>query len=225
MVTMRLDDAIARHSRARVRRPFRIATLVTLVGIYGAAALGASGGARAADTVGGARLEGTFLVLGRVTKAIGIPAEKRGATVLRGWVFAPGCPTGPCATVTLERQRAGGVDLIALHSRAPDYYVGKGSFTVAVQCGRRTFPAGEVVPFTITVRITATTTATDGLDATNIRGTYVNLTRINRTRCVAAYGRDAAKFHGHVISTLPPTPPAPPPAPPAPPAPPTPPTT
>ena len=48
------------------------------------------------------------------------------------------------------------------------------------------------------VAVEGATVATSYDSATRVRATYVNRRRINRTRCVAALGHDAASYHGHL---------------------------
>src|SRR6059058_5652854 len=57
-----------------------------------------------------ARLEGQFLLAGRVTVAKNIRDERVGQTITRTWTFTPGCPTGVCQTLGVVRRRAGGSD-------------------------------------------------------------------------------------------------------------------
>jgi hypothetical protein len=152
-----------------------------------------------------ARLQGPFLLAGRVTVANNVSGERVGQNVLRTWTFTSSCRTGECATVSMVRPRAGGTDSLVLHLRAPGYYVGQGSFSAPLRCGNQTYRNGEAVPFTITVRVTAAVVV-GGVDAaTRVGASYANRSRTNRTPCVAVLGHDAATYHGHLVLSSPPT--------------------
>jgi hypothetical protein len=146
-----------------------------------------------------ARLVGQFLLAGRVTAAVRIPGEHRGQTVSRTWVFSPVCRSGPCAQITLTRQRGRSFDRLALSQTAPGSYSGQGSFYAPLRCGGTTFAKGVRVPYTITVTITAAAASDFGVLATRVNATYLNRRRINLTRCVGVLGHDAANYHGHIV--------------------------
>ncbi len=149
--------------------------------------------------VSAARLQGQFQLAGRVTVAFDVRGERRGERVLRTWTFTPMCPTGPCPAVTLVRSRARGTDTLLLHRTAPARYAGRGSFLAPLRCAGRTYPKGEKVPFTITVRITAAAVSNGIVVATRVRASYANHKRVNLTPCVAVLGHDGAQYHGHLI--------------------------
>jgi hypothetical protein len=161
-----------------------------------AAAVTTSTAARA-----GLRLAGTFALAGRVTAAVGVPGERRGMTVLRQWTFQPTCPAGSCRQLILTRPRAGGVDRVLLRRVSSTLYTGRGRFTAPVSCAGATAPAGERVEFVVTVRIAAAVPTPAGPLASRVRATYESTARRNLTRCVAAFGRDAARYHGHLLPT------------------------
>jgi hypothetical protein len=181
----------------------------TIVSIAAALVLtGAGAGAAAAQStqaqpVGSARLQGSFLLAGRVTVARNVRGEYAGQNVSRTWRFTPLCPSGQCQTVVLVRQRAAGSDTMTLERRAAGHYSGQGSFTAPLICDGRTYPKGERIPFTIAVTIDAAIVQNDVLVAGRVSATYANLRRINNTPCVAALGHDAAGYHGHLL--LPPS--------------------
>ena len=152
-------------------------------------------------TPANARLQGRFAASGRVTVASNIPGERVGQTVSRTWTFTPSCATGVCSTIFLVRSRASGSDQLVLSLRAPGYYVGSGSFFAPLRCGRHTWRRGSVVPFTITVLVTAAALAGSDVVATQISATYTNPARSNRTPCVAVLGHDAAVYTGQVVPT------------------------
>jgi hypothetical protein len=150
-----------------------------------------------------ARLQGTFALTGRITTAVKVPGEHRGQTISRLWTFTPACSASSCATVRLARRRAGGTDRLSLHRRTPGYYTGAGRFYAPLSCAGVIEQRGEVVPFTITVRITATAPSPSGVVATRIRATYTNRKRTNLTDCVLPPSHDAASYHGSLSSQAP----------------------
>jgi hypothetical protein len=143
-----------------------------------------------------ARLGGAWAMLGQVTRAVGIPGERRGETVSRTWTFTPLCPVGQCPTVALQRNRSAGTDSLVLTRRSPGYYMGTGSFYAPVRCHRVSYRKGQLVPFTITVRITAAVAAGAAVDATRVTATYRNRKRIGLTRCVSPPSYDSASYVG-----------------------------
>lgn len=145
-----------------------------------------------------ARVAGQFQMSGVVTIAKGVSGEYPGEAVQRAWSFVPLCAAGPCPSVQLVRQRAGGFDTLILNLTAPGSYSGRGLFYAPLRCCRRTWLRGESVPFTITLQITAITTVGDVPLATAIRATYSNPKRRNRTPCVASPGHDAAVYSGQL---------------------------
>jgi hypothetical protein len=153
-----------------------------------------------APSPGSARLQGQFLLTGHVTVARNVRGERAGQNVMRTWTFAPACAARACATTSLIRARSGGSDKLVLHRRRRGYYVGNGSFYAPLRCGQRTYNKGEAVPFTITVRVTATTVSAGVVFATGVSASYTNRSRRNLTSCVAVLGHDAATYRGHLIA-------------------------
>lgn len=148
-----------------------------------------------------ARLQGTFLLAGRVTVADDVRGEHRGEAVLRRWTFSSPCAAGPCATVQLVRRRARGTDTVRLRRLSAGYYRGSGRFYAPLRCAKRTYSKGESVPFTIAVRVTAATVANATVLATGVRASYTNRTRTNLTPCFAVLGHDAATYRGHLMGS------------------------
>lgn len=186
----------------------RVAAVAALAGAA-AAALPAAGAASAAGAVNplvsAARLQGNFLLAGRVTVARGVRGERRGQRLTRTWGFASPCPRGQCTTVLLLRQRANGGDGLKLRRTGPGRYRASSTFYVPVRCGRQLVTRGEAVPFTITVRITAAiATDPNTVQATQISATYSSGRRRNLTPCVAVAGRDAATYRGSLVPPSPP---------------------
>ncbi len=133
------------------------------------------------------QLQGTFQMTGTVTVANNVRGERVGEIVHRTWTFTPQCPTAPCATVRLVRQRATGTDTLTLHQTGPDSYAGAGRFFAPLRCTGRVYRPGQVVPFKITVHVTATG---------HLNATYVNRSRVNLTPCIGVLGHDAARYTG-----------------------------
>lgn len=173
----------------------------TVIAATGAAlAFGAAGAAADDPAPSGPRLAGTYLIAGRITDAVNVPGERRGQTILRTWAFTPTCPAGSCLTVTLARQRVGGFDTVLLRRIASTRYQGSGRFAAPVVCGGRSYPQGELVPFTITVQMTAAIATAAGPVATRVNASYVSKRRTNLTPCVALPAHDAASYHGHLAA-------------------------
>lgn len=180
------------------RRLLRTTSAAALAGAA-TVALAVPAAAAAPIPTSAARLQGSFQLAGRVTTAVNVRGEHRRDVVQRVWSFLSACPAGPCTHVTLVRKRATGSDKVVLTRRAPGSYDGHGSFTTPLRCAGRTYAAGERVPFTITVRITAASSGPSGIVAARITATYVNRSRVNLTPCVAFLGHDSARYHGYLI--------------------------
>jgi hypothetical protein len=161
-------------------------------------ALAAPAAAAQTPPAAGARLQGTFLLAARVTMAVNVAGERRGQTFIRTWTFTPQCAAGPCSSVLLTRQRAGGTDTLLLTEQPSGQYTGSGQFYAPLRCRRRTNPRGELVPFQVAVTITTTIVSDGTVVAGRINATYVNRARQNLTRCVQPPSRDAATYHGHL---------------------------
>jgi hypothetical protein len=153
-----------------------------------------------------ARLLGFFRLSGRITVADGVGRERPGQPVHRTWAFLPLCPAGACGRVELVRLRYRGRDTLVLRRVAPALYIGAGRFYAPLRCGDRTYPNGEAVPFTVTVRVTAAVRSGLGVLASRLRASYTNRQRINLTPCVAFPGHDAAVYRGRLLGSPPPAP-------------------
>jgi hypothetical protein len=176
----------------------RVRTLVRVVGTVAALGAPVAGSAAAAadPLLAQARLGGVWGMAGTVIRAVGIPGERRGEKVSRAWTFTPLCPIGQCATVALQRTRSRGIDSLVLTRRSPGSYTGTGWFYAPVRCHRVSYRKGELVPFTIAVRITAAVATSAAVDATRITATYRNRARIGLTRCVSPPSYDSARYIG-----------------------------
>jgi hypothetical protein len=146
-----------------------------------------------------ARLEGNYILRGRITVATDVRGEHVGERVRRRWRFTPMCPTGRCPEVGLTRGRGRAVDPLVLRSVAPRLYRGSGVFYRPLRCGRILYKRGEKAPFTITVRITSAVDFAGVIVATAIHARYVGHKRINLTRCVRPPARDSAVYRGQVV--------------------------
>jgi hypothetical protein len=133
------------------------------------------------------QLQGTFLMTGTVTVADNVRGEHVGQVVQRTWTFTPLCPTLPCGTVQLVRQRRTGLDALTLHETYPGSYTGAGRYYAPLRCAGRIYRPGQEVPFTITVQVT---------DTGQLSATYVNRSRINLTPCIGVLGHDSARYTG-----------------------------
>jgi hypothetical protein len=147
-----------------------------------------------------ARLGGYFGVTGVVTRAVGVPGEYPGQHVSRTWVFISSCATGPCHTIELVRQRTGGNDKVILRQVRPAFYAGVGSFDAPVRCGRHRYRRGELVPFRITVRITAAVVQGPTVSATRFAADYRNVARTGLTPCFSLPSYDSASYVGSPLA-------------------------
>jgi hypothetical protein len=157
-------------------------------------------GAPPPPLVAAARLQGVWGLNGLVTKAVGVPGERAGQTFTRLWRFTPLCQAGACTAILLQRPRVGGGDRILLQRRGAGFYTGVGTFVAPLRCQGRTFSRGALVPFTISVQITAAGQLGTLVQATQLHATYRNRKRINLTRCVPAPSYDSAGYGGALIS-------------------------
>lgn len=191
---MRRRGSTTRRTAGMLRR--RAAALTILASLAVAPAASAQ-----TAPVAAARLQGSFLLAGRITTAVNVAGEHRGQTFGRTWTFTPQCATGPCTSVTLTRPRAGGTDTIVLTEKEPGSYAGSGQFYAPLRCAGRLYPQGESVPFGVSVTITTAIVAADGsVVAGRVNATYTNRARTNLTPCVEPPSHDAASYHGHLTS-------------------------
>jgi hypothetical protein len=176
----------------------RAAASIALAGFVSLAAAPAYAAPRA-------RLDGTFVMRGRLTVVDNVRGERRGERIKRSWTFAPHCNRGVCNRVTLTRRRGGRhkLDVLVLTQQRPGVYVGRGRFWVALKCAGSVLDHGGIASETITVRVTRTQMIGSTPFATAISATYTNPLRTNVTRCPGGIGHDAAKYKGRLSSTLP----------------------
>ncbi len=174
-----------------------IVAATATIGETGALAAGARHSAKTTS----ARLEGGYILKGRVTVATAVRGEHVGEHLTRRWTFTPTCSIGSCPRVGLTRGRRGAAHELVLRRVAPGRYRGSGVFYRPLRCGRRLYQRGEKAPFTIRVRITAAVDFDGVIVATAIHARYVNRKRINLTRCVLPPARESAVYRGHLIPT------------------------
>jgi hypothetical protein len=152
----------------------------------------------------GARLQGTWTMRGRVTRADGVRGERKGQRVVRKWSFVSTCPAGPCATVDLSRERSlHQIDQLVLKRSATRKYAANGRFYVRLRCGGRTYPRGGVAYITIRLTISKWKTVQSTRFATAIGASYSNPRRVNRTPCHGSIGRDAGAYSGTLTTPVP----------------------
>lgn len=151
------------------------------------------------------RLQGTFAMRGRLTTVDHIRGEHQGQRVRRMWTFIPHCTTDGCQRVILVRHRSARhiLNRLTLTRRAPNVYVGRGHFWVALRCTGRVVRHGGLATETISVRITQTALVGTTRFATAIKATYKNPSRVNLTRCPGGIGHDAARYRGRLAGALP----------------------
>jgi hypothetical protein len=174
-----------------------IVAATVAIGETGALAAGAH---HSADTAR-ARLEGGYILNGRVTVATAVRGEHVGEHLTRRWKFTPTCSTASCPQVGLTRGRSPTANEVVLRRVAPGRYRGSGIFYRPLRCGRRLYARGEKAPFTITVRVTAAVDFDGVIVATAIHARYASPRRINLTRCVLPPTRESAVYRGHLIPT------------------------
>jgi hypothetical protein len=155
-------------------------------------------GPRQTQPAPAAQLQGTFTMSGTVTVAHLVLGEHVGEAVERTWTFTPLCATAPCATVQLVRTRATGTDTLTLTAVGSSTYTGTGRFFAPLRCAGRIYRPGEMIPFRITVHVTATAPGAAGGPpvASAISATYVNTSRVDLTPCLTLLGHDAARYTG-----------------------------
>lgn len=162
----------------------------------------AAGGAEAA--VG--RVTGTFVMTGRVTVAVRVYGERRGQRVRRHWTFTGiGCGRRSCRRLRLRRERSAGLfSTLTLRRTRTGSYTGSGRFFAALTCKGAFYPRGEVVPYTVTLRIRRAVTVQGIHFARQLRATYDNPYRIDRTICPLGPSRDAGRYTGSIPAPTPP---------------------
>jgi hypothetical protein len=167
------------------------------------AAHGGTGGTTPGGGSSAARLQGTWSMNARVTRATNVRGEKKGQRFKRRWTFTSSCVSGPCSTVKLRRERSNKqFDTITL-TRAGSTYSGSGKFYLRLRCGGKTYKRGGVARYTIKLKVTKTRSVQGTKFATRVSATYTNARRVNRTPCAGSLGRDAGTYSGKLTSPFP----------------------
>lgn len=186
-----------------------VAVAVT-IGAGPATGAPATGAPATGTPTGALRLQGTFQMVGRVTRSTNVRGQRRGQALSRLWSLTAPCPgRQTCATATLTRQRSGGqADVLGLHRirGGSDDFGGRGAFAVALRCHGRVYPRGGRAQERITVQVVKSVLVEQIAFATAITATYANPSRRNDTPCAGFIGRDGARYAGSLTSPVP-TPP------------------
>jgi PKD repeat protein len=152
----------------------------------------------------GARLQGTWKMSGKVTRADGVRGERKGQKLTRKWTFTSSCASGPCSKVTLRRERSNKqVDKLTLSRLGAAGYKGSGKFYVRLKCNGKTYNRGGIAYYKIGLTVTSSRTVQEKKFATAMRATYNNTRRVNKTPCAGSIGRDAGSYTGKLTSALP----------------------
>jgi hypothetical protein len=140
-----------------------------------------------------------------VTAAVNVRGEHRGERLTRTWRIRPsGCLGDVCRVLHLRRTRGEGRRVrLTLYRGRGGSYVGHGTFPVALACRGRIVRRGALAPYTIRLRVTAARSVGGIRFARRLRATYVNRTRLDRTRCALPPSYDAARYWGRLRGGLP----------------------
>ena len=152
-----------------------------------------------------ARLQGSWTMAGKVTRADNVRGEHKGQKVKRTWAFTSSCASGACSRVSLRRERSSKqFDKLTL-KRSGSAYTGSGKFYVRLKCSGKTYKRGGIAYYTIKVRVTKSASVQGKRFATAISATYNNTRRVNKTPCAGAIGRDAGRYTGKHAAPIAPT--------------------
>ena len=189
-----ISTSILRAATLPATLAFVLTAALTAPGVAG----GASSNARSA------RLQGSFTMRGKVTRADGVRGEHKGQRVKRTWAFNSKCNGGACFRVVLHKRRGGRhTDRVVLHRTSPGSYSGKGRFYFPIRCAGVVNSRGGEVRFKVTVRIVGTTQIQGKTFASKLSAKYTNPERINHTECTGrGLGSDGASYKSSA-ATLP----------------------
>jgi hypothetical protein len=152
-----------------------------------------------------ARIQGRFVMIGRITQAVDVKGEHKGQRLKRRWTFrALGCSGGSrCRRLRLHRQRSAGiVNTLNLKRDGVGRFAGTGTFYAGLRCAGQKYPRGELVPYRVTVRVLSAFRIGKVIYAYTIAATYRNRMRIDRTACPLGASHDAATYVG-ILTSLP----------------------
>ena len=143
------------------------------------------------------RLQGSWTMNGKVTRADNVRGERKGQKLKRAWSFTPSCGSGACSRVTLRRERSKRqFDKLTLKRSGSSLYTGSSKFYVRLRCNGRTYRKGGIAYYKIRVTVTRSTTIQGKVFATAVNATYNNTRRVNKTPCPGSIGRDAGSYTG-----------------------------
>jgi PKD repeat protein len=153
-----------------------------------------------------ARLQGTWTMSAKVTRADGVRGERRGQKFKRKWTFTSSCASGACSSVTLRRERSSGkFDKLTLKRLGSAGYKGSSKFYLPLKCNGRTYNKGGIAYYNLGLSITQSKTVQGKRFASAIRATYNNTRRVNKTPCGGSLGRDGGSYTGAHAAPTPPT--------------------
>jgi PKD repeat protein len=180
----------------------RAALLACAVLVMASDAFAGTGGT-APGAGAGARLQGSWTMNGKVTRADNVRGERKGQKLKRTWAFTSSCTSGPCSTVLLRRERSSKqFDKLTL-KRSGSTYSGSGKFYVRLKCNGRTYNRGGIAYYAIRVTPTKSRTVQGTQFATAVKATYNNTKRVNKTPCAGSIGRDGGSYTGKLTSAFP----------------------
>jgi hypothetical protein len=160
------------------------------------AALAGSGGT-APSGGEAARLQGTWTMNAKVTRADGVRGERKGQKFKRRWTFTSSCASGPCSSVALRRERSSKqFDKMTLKRSGKAGYKGSARFYLRLKCNGRTYKHGGIAYYDLGLTVTGSRTVQGKRFATAIKATYNNTRRVNKTPCGGSLGRDAGSYTG-----------------------------
>jgi PKD repeat protein len=152
----------------------------------------------------GARLQGTWAMNAKVTRADGVRGERKGQKLKRKWTFTSSCASGACSSVTLRRERSNKQsDKLTLKRFGSAGYKGTGKFYVRLKCNGRTYKKGGIAYYKVGLTVTKSRTVQGKPFATALKANYNNTRRVNKTPCGGSLGRDAGAYTGKLSSALP----------------------
>ena len=145
----------------------------------------------------GARLQGTWTMSAKVTRADGVRGERKGQKFKRRWTFTSSCASGPCSSVVLRRERSSRqFDKLTLKRLSAAGYKGSGKFFIPLKCNGRTYKRGGIAYYNLGLTITQSKTVQGKAFASAIKATYNNTRRVNKTPCGGSLGRDGGSYAG-----------------------------
>jgi PKD repeat protein len=184
----------------------RRALLLTCAALVLSPAADAGTGGTAPGGGKSARLQGTWNMSAKVTRADGVRGERKGQKFKRTWTFTSSCASGACSSVTLRRERSSNkFDKLTLKRLGAAGYKGSSKFYVPLKCNGRTYKKGGIAYYNLGLTITQSKTVQGKPFATAIKATYNNTRRVNKTPCGGSLGRDGGTYTGKHAAPAAPT--------------------